>query len=510
MKKVTVYPQTKERFSSSPLSKAAKRKVAAYARVSTDFEEQQNSYELQIEYYSIYIRSRPDWEFAGIYTDEGISGTSTARREGFNTMISDALAGKIDLILTKSVSRFARNTVDSLTTIRNLKEHGVEVYFEKENIWTFNSKGELLITIMSSIAQEESRSMSENITWARRKRYAEGKSRVSFANFLGYDAGEDGTAIVNQEQAKLVLEIFRMYHRGLSTTMIADQLTKAGVPSPMGKDRWFDTVIFSILTNEKYRGDALLQKEFTVDFLTGKMKINEGEVPSYYVQNDHEPIIDPDEFELTYEILVSDAESKYKHQRFISGLIYCDLCGSRFMPYPVHSNDKYRHTRWHCRHRYAQKRCPAPSVSDTDLKTMLLSALREFLYSDPVYARDRQAILSMLSKEEKLQERISALEDKTEKAGLRMSSLTANSDEYRRMYKQNRKDTDRLFHLRTELKEHKTHLASISAAVERYIHGPELYDQRFIRTVLAKASVQTDKSIVFTFHNGFSCRIPKP
>jgi len=165
-KKVTTIPATISRFTATPINSRAKRKVAGYARVSTDHDDQATSYEAQVDYYTNYIKSRDDWEFAGLYADEGISATSTKKRDGFNAMVSDALAGKINLIITKSVSRFARNTVDSLSTIRKLKDHNVECYFEKENIWTFDSKGELLITIMSSLAQEESRSISENVTWA--------------------------------------------------------------------------------------------------------------------------------------------------------------------------------------------------------------------------------------------------------------------------------------------------------------------------------------------------------
>jgi len=165
-RKVTTIPATISRFTATPINSRAKRKVAGYARVSTDHDDQATSYEAQVDYYTNYIKSRDDWEFAGLYADEGISATSTKKRDGFNAMVSDALAGKINLIITKSVSRFARNTVDSLSTIRKLKDHNVECYFEKENIWTFDSKGELLITIMSSLAQEESRSISENVTWA--------------------------------------------------------------------------------------------------------------------------------------------------------------------------------------------------------------------------------------------------------------------------------------------------------------------------------------------------------
>ena len=209
-KVVTTIPATLSRFTAAPINSKKKRRVAAYARVSTDHEEQLTSYEAQVDYYTNYIKGRDDWEFVGVYTDEGITGTNTKKREGFKRMVADALAGKIDLIITKSVSRFARNTVDSLTTIRSLKEHNVECYFEKENIWTFDGKGELLLTIMSSLAQEESRSISENCTWGQRKRFADGKVTVPFKRFLGYDMGPDHNLVINPEQAKLVKRIYGM------------------------------------------------------------------------------------------------------------------------------------------------------------------------------------------------------------------------------------------------------------------------------------------------------------
>ena len=189
---VTVIPPSITPMTHLTNTQLYKLRVAAYARVSTDSDEQFTSYEAQIDYYTQYIQRNPEWTFVKVYTDEGISGTNTKRRAGFNEMIEDALAGKIDLIVTKSVSRFARNTVDSLVTIRKLKEKGVQVYFEKENIYTFDGKGELLLTIMSSLAQEESRSISENVTWGQRKRFADGKVNLPYKNFLGYRKGADG------------------------------------------------------------------------------------------------------------------------------------------------------------------------------------------------------------------------------------------------------------------------------------------------------------------------------
>lgn len=302
-KRVRAIPATISRYTAVPIDSQKKRKVAGYARVSTDHDDQVTSYEAQVDYYTNYIKGRDDWEFVGIYTDEGISATNTRHREGFKRMVQDAMDGKIDLIVTKSVSRFARNTVDSLTTVRKLKDKGIEIYFEKENIWTLDAKGELLITIMSSLAQEESRSISENVTWGHRKRFADGKVSLAYSRFLGYEKGPNGGLVIVPEEAKTVRLIYKLFLEGLGKTTIAKELTKRGLKTPAGKYKWSVATVSSILQNEKYKGDALLQKSYTVDFLTKKTKINKGEVPQYYVEHDHEAIIEPQLFDLVQEEL---------------------------------------------------------------------------------------------------------------------------------------------------------------------------------------------------------------
>ena len=276
---------------------AQKLRVAAYCRVSTEEDNQASSYELQVQNYTKMIQENDEWEFAGIFADEGISGTSTIHREQFLMMIEKCKAGEIDLIITKQVSRFARNTVDSLITVRKLKEKGVEVYFEKENIYTLDSKGELLITIMSSLAQEESRSISENVTWGQRKRFADGKVSFAYSRVLGLDKGPDGRIVVNPQEAETVRLIFGLFLEGLSPHSIAAELTRRGIKTPGGKDVWNQQTVRRMLSNEKYKGDALLQKEFTVNFLNKKTKKNEGEVPQYYVEGNHEAIIPPAVFD---------------------------------------------------------------------------------------------------------------------------------------------------------------------------------------------------------------------
>ena len=343
-KNIRVIPSTVPLHAAGPAVTGARRRVAAYARVSTDKDEQFTSYEAQIDYYTNYIKGRPDWEFVSVYSDEGKTGCNTSRREGFKRMVDDALDGKIDLIVTKSVSRFARNTVDSLTTIRKLKDKGVEVYFEKENIWTFDGKGELMLTIMSSLAQEESRSISENCAWGQRKRFADGKVSVPFGRFLGYDRGPDGNLVVNEEQAKVVRRIYAEFLQGYTPYAIGRRLTEDGIPTPGGKTKWNPSVIRSILTNEKYKGDALLQKVFTEDFITKKKIRNTGQVPQYYVEGNHEAIVSAETFDLVQEQMAArkPGNNRYSGVHVFSGMVFCGDCGSRYGSKVLHANDKYR------------------------------------------------------------------------------------------------------------------------------------------------------------------------
>jgi len=378
-KNVITIPATISKFTASPLGSRKKRKVAAYARVSTDRDEQLTSYEAQVDYYTNYIKGREDWEFVAVYADEGITGCNTTHRDGFNSMVEDALAGRIDLIVTKSVSRFARNTVDSLTTIRKLKENGTECYFEKENIWTFDGKGELLLTIMSSLAQEESRSISENCTWGQRKRFQDGKVTVPFKRFLGYDRGEDGNLVVNEEQAVIVRRIYGLFLQGKTPYAIARQLTEEGIPTPGGKKNWGKKTVESILTNEKYKGDALLQKVYTTDFLTKKKKKNEGEVPQYYVEGNHEAIIPPAQFDRVQKEMQRRFGDTDRHGcvSIFSSKIRCGDCGGFYGSKVWHSNDKYRKVIWRCNHKYDDgKNCSTPHLDEDTIKALYLKALR--------------------------------------------------------------------------------------------------------------------------------------
>lgn len=381
-KRVRTIPATISRYTATPINSKKKLRVAGYARVSTDHADQVTSYEAQVDYYTQYIKGRDDWQFAGIYTDEGISATNTKHREGFKQMIEDALAGKIDLIMTKSVSRFARNTVDSLTTVRRLKENGIEVYFEKENIWTLDAKGELLITIMSSLAQEESRSISENVTWGHRKRFADGKVSVPFSRFLGYDRGTDGNLVVNPKQAKTVQLIYQLFVEGYTFHSIARELTRMGHKTPGGKTKWVPETVKSILTNEKYKGDALLQKQYTVDFLTKETRTNHGEVPQYYVEQNHEAIISPKLFDWVQMEIKNRKERKgrYSGVSIYSSKIKCGHCGGWYGAKVWHSTDKYRRTIYRCNDKF-KNHCDTPHLTEEEIQEIFIKALNKLVES---------------------------------------------------------------------------------------------------------------------------------
>ena len=312
----------------SPKQPPPTKRVAAYARVSTMKDAQENSLQSQQEYFTEYIQRRPGWVFAGMYADDGISGLSIRKRDGFNRMVADALDGKIDLILTKSLSRFARNTVDALTTIRSLKAAGVAVYFQKENINTMDSTGEFLITLMSSFAEEESRSISENVTWAVRHRYAQGIYHLP-GLLLGYQRSPVGEIQVDEAGARVVRFIYLLALAGKSSTDICRILMDYGILSPGQSQRWEPHTVRSILKNEKYMGDAILQKEITVDFLTKTRKPNEGEAPQYYVENGHPGIISKSVWQ-EVQAIWTDANRRNCTFSPIANKIICGDCGGRY------------------------------------------------------------------------------------------------------------------------------------------------------------------------------------
>lgn len=518
-KKVKTIPATLTRFTASPITEQEKRKVAGYARVSTDHDDQFSSYEAQIDYYTNYIKGRDDWAFVEVYTDEGITGTSTKHREGFKQMIADALDGKIDLIVTKSVSRFARNTVDSLTTIRQLKEAGVEVYFEKENIWTFDGKGELLLTIMSSLAQEESRSISENCTWGQRKRFADGKVSVPFQRFLGYDRGPDGNLVVNREQAVIVKRIYSLFLQGMTYHGIADTLTKDGIPTPGGKKKWSISTVKSILSNEKYKGDALLQKSYTVDFLTKKTKVNEGEIPQYYVEDNHEAIVDPEVFEMVQREMAKRGKGKKYHSgvHAFSTKIKCGECGSWYGSKVWHSNTKYRKTIWQCNHKFdGDCRCQTPHLTDEEIQLHFLSAANKLLATKAAVianGREMQALLfdttELEAEQTQLLEETQVVSDMVQQAIQENARTALNQTEYQKRYDSLVKRFDRaktrLEEVTVEIQEKQTASANMGTFLNAFEQMPDALAEFSLEgwySMVDFATVYSINNIRFTFKNG--------
>ncbi len=517
--RITVIPAKKDQIPLNVLSnEAVKRRVAAYARVSTNSEEQMTSYEAQVDYYSRYIQAKDEWQFVEVYTDEGISATNTKKRDGFNRMVADALAGKIDLIITKSISRFARNTVDTLTTVRKLKEKGIEVFFEKENIHTLDGKGELLITIMSSLAQEESRSISENVTWGQRKRFADGKVSLPYKHFLGYAKGSDGLPQIVEEEAVTVRLIYRLSLYGKSPSAIASYLTDEGIPTPGGKATWRAKVVESILTNEKYKGDALLQKKFTVDFLTKKQKVNEGEVPQYYVKNSHPSIVEPEIFDLVqYDLKKRKEDGRWMScVHPFSGKIYCGHCGGAYGSKVWHSNNVYRRVVWQCNEKHRGQNCATTHLTEDEIKTAFLVAFNLMLDSRAEILAAYAEVLEALTDTADLDAERDQLQNENEvimglihKAIDDNAQQAQNQEEYERKYtgyceryeaaRQRLVEIEELRLERTAKRMKITMFLDTLACCEELVTE---YDEELWYSTVDFVTVMEDGSMAFTFRDG--------
>ena len=422
----------------------AKKKVAAYARISMESERMSHSLSAQISYYSSLIQKNPNWQYAGVFADDGVSGTGTARRNEFRRMIEAAKNGEIDIILTKSIQRFARNTVDLLETMRHLKDIGVEVRFEKEHISSMSGDGELMLTILASFAQEESRSISENVTWGQRKRMADGKVSFAYSRFMGLDKDkETGKIVVNPEQAEVVKLIFRLFLEGMTPHSIAAELTNRGIKTPGGKDVWNQQTVRRMLSNEKYKGDALLQKEFTVDFLQKKLKKNEGEVPQYYVEGSHEAIIEPRVFDMVQEELARRAKggTRYSGVSIFSNKIKCADCGGWYGSKVWHSTDRYRKVIYRCNRKYNGEKCRTPHVTEEEVKAAFVSAYnqlvteKEEIIANVELIRKTLCVTDALQEEKsKLEEEMAVLVEMTQNIVAENARIAQNQDEYQKRY----------------------------------------------------------------------------
>ena len=392
-RRVTIIEPIRQKTGSAAAGTAEKLRVAAYARVSTEQDEQQSSYEAQVDFYTHYIQNNPNWEFVSVFADEGITGTNTKKRDGFNLMIQKAMNGEIDLILTKSISRFARNTVDTLQTVRNLKAAGVEVIFEKENLHTMDPKCEVMLTIMSSLAQEESRSISENVRWGIQKSMRDGKVTLAYSHFLGYKKGKDGRPEIVEEEAVIIRQIYDLFLKGKTINEIAATLTKMRVPTPTGRAKWSVSTVKSILSNEKYKGEALLQKTYTVDYLTKEVRKNNGEVMSVRVHNSHDPIIEPEVFDRVQEMLAeyTKRRAKVRTKHPFAGKLICGDCGEFYghKVWRLRSTGEHYDV-WYCNHKYdGNEVCDSPRLRETEVKEAFGKMLQKCGDPNPVYTDKR-------------------------------------------------------------------------------------------------------------------------
>lgn len=488
-----------------------KLRVCAYARVSSDGEDQITSYNNQVCYYTDYIQSNPNWIFVDVFTDEGISGTNTFKRTGFNKMIKMCKQGKIDLIITKSVSRFARNTVDSLMTCRMLKERGIGVFFEKENLNTLEDNIELHLTIASSVAQEESRSISENVKWGYKAKFERGEVMLVTSRFLGYDRDENGELIINEAEARIVRRIFNLFLKGLNYREIANILTSERVPTVTGKDVWNPSVIRSILGNEKYAGNCINQKSYTKDFLTHKRVKNNGEVRKYIVENSHEAIV-PKEIFIAVQERMADINDKWKQKRgekilnskyVLSNLLVCGKCGSpmRRKSWTKHNGDI--EVRYGCKERLRKGvKCHSDYIIEDNLKHALVESINSYRNCQ-INEKSSQTTLDI----DDLQNKIRQIEEEINKLKETIKLIMLDPD-----------NEDKLIAIGTKMKEYKSQRDDLNNEYRRLKYQNDLknienmninlkpiteYDETLIRKLINKIVVKNKEEIEVQFKGGF-------
>jgi site-specific DNA recombinase len=446
-----------------------KLKVAAYARVSTDEAEQLNSYKTQCDYYTSYIQGKLEWEFVGLYADEGITGTSAKRRKEFQRLIRDAMDGKIDLILVKSVSRFARNTVDSLQTVRKLRDKGVKIYFEKENIDSLDAKCDMILSIYSSLAEEESRSISTNIRWAHQKKVERGEVVLNFNNIYGYQQDENKNVTIKIQEAEVVREIYHKYLIGYSIRRIIRELKENEIKSPLGSSKWSSSTIKGILENEKYIGDVILQKTYKRDFLTQRRVRNTGQAPQKYVENNHPAIVD----KLTWNAVQAEIErrnslrsteatgkGRYDMRYAFSGVIECGECNSNFRRHNYTNGNKIERT-WACKeHLKGNKYCTQEILKEEVLEEMFVNTLNRLLLNrdkvlKKVEASVKEAMLEVGTDNKQQIEKVDLMIEKLQADMLelnkRRGKREVDAEQYNTESREIMEQLDELFKQRDEL-----------------------------------------------------------
>ena len=482
-----------------------KRRVAAYARVSTDSDDQENSFDAQKSFYERYIKENPLWEFVGIYADEGISGTSTKGRKEFQRMINDAKNGKIDLIIAKSMSRFARNTLDT---------------FQKENIYTFDSKGELLITIMSSLAQEESRSISENVKWGIRKSFADGKVYLPHKNFIGYKYDENKNIIIDKDNEWVIRLIYKEFMSGRTFRQICKILEEKGVKTPGGKYKWNDTTVRSILRNEKYCGSAILQKTFVEDFLTHTTKVNNGEVPKYYVKDSHPGIIPKEEWDMVQLELQRRTKLRYSYssKNCFSSKLICADCGHLYGSKVWHSTDKYKKTIWQCNYKFDKKnksQCQTPTLNEEEIKAMFVDAYNKMIVNKDEILKNLESVLNQIISVESIEDKIKKVHEDIEAVVNEVEILIHSSKETDEIkQKELELKYDKLIQKLKDLERQKKEVMDKRNKINTFISNLRSksdaiteFDEELFNIMIDKAVVHRDKGIEFIFNSGYKVKV---
>lgn len=512
---ITVIPARRTIGTQKPAEKVQKTRVAAYCRVSTEFEEQESSYEVQVEHYTAYIKNNLEWELVEVYADDGISATNTAKREAFNRMIQDCRDGKIDLILTKSISRFSRNTVDCLKYTRELKGMNIAVFFEKENINTLDAKGEVLMTIMAALAQQESESLSANVRLGIQFRNQQGKVQVNHNRFLGYTKDEDGKLIIVPEEAGIVRRIYAEYMDGRSFLQIKRSLEADGILNGAGNAKWHESNIKQILTNEKYIGDALLQKTYTVNTLEKKRVANNGLAPKYYVEGSHEAIIDKDIFlRVQAEIvrranILTDGKKRVYSSRYaLSSIVFCGHCGDIFRRVKW-NNRGCKSTVWRCVSRVLKKSsgidCPARTIREEELHVAVVTSINDaWSQKDSILPVLQENIREVLESdtEERLATVDTAIREKQTElldAGKDQGRIDEIGDAIISL-RERRQDILTEAAKNTELKERVDDLASF---LDEQTEALTEYSETLVRRLIEKITIY-DKKLTVEFKSGFS------
>ncbi|WP_313527729.1 recombinase family protein [Anaerotignum sp.] len=511
-------------------------RVAAYCRVSTLLEQQEGSYEAQLDYYTNKINSNPNWKCAGIFADDGKSATQTNKRDDFNAMIDACLAGKIDLVLTKSVSRFARNTVDSLQNIRKLKEKGIPVIFEKEGVNTMESGGELLITILSSQAQEESRNISENTRWGVTRRFEKGIVQVNHKKFLGYTKDENGNLVVVPEEAVIVKRIFREYLEGKSIINIARGLDADGILTVTGLDHWHPGTIDKMLSNEKLCGDACMQKTYTVDFLTKKKVKNDGYVRQYYIEDNHEAIIPKELFHQVQEEKLRRAslhksavtrkknkeekeKSKYSSKYILTDLMVCAECGHAYRR-QIWSKYGDKSAVWRCEDRLKQgkkSRCQnSPTLREKQLHDAIMTAINSVVENTGEFigtfrenvirvigSYSTQGVTTEYDEQiEKLQQQMLILIENNAKQG----AVSENFDtEYKQLSEQiNELKTSKIQMVQAQKKaeNYKERVDQLNKVITTVNPQVREFDQDLVKRLISSIRVHKGMKLEIQFHSG--------